>query len=142
MTTFQSSTASYFAIDDTAAVLRDISPYVKSVDGLPGQRGLDDATAFGDTGRKGNPGLEDVTITLNMMWSKDANVGADTVLGPLRTHSAAVDFEYGPEGSTAGDIKYSGTCWVESYTTPSRVGSLVESIATLKVNGVVTRGTF
>lgn len=48
------------------------------------------------------------------------------MIGPLRTHATAVDFEYGPEGSTSGDVKYSGTCWVLSYDLRNRVGSRVE----------------
>lgn len=142
MTTFQNASGSYFEITDTGASSRNITPYVKSVEGLPGPRNLDDATALGDAGRKHWPGLEDGTVRLTLMWSKDALVGPDTIFGPLRTHTAAVAFAYGPEGSTGGDIKYSGTCWVENYEAPARVGSLIEAIVTLRVQGTVTRGTF
>jgi hypothetical protein len=136
------SSESYFAIDDTGASLRDISPYIVSIDGLPGTRTLGNATTIADTGTKWHPSLEDVVITLEMIWSDDANVGSDTVFGPLRTHTAAVDFEYGPEGSTGGDVKYSGTCWVRNYTIQTRVGNVILTRAELQVSGVVTRGTF
>jgi len=142
MTVFQDSQDSVFLIDDTEAVQRDISPYVIAVDGLPGPRKLSEASALGDGGTKWHPGLEDVPFTLELYWSKDALLGPDTVFGPLRTHTAAVDFEYGPEGKVAGDIKYSGTCWVRNYTAPTRVGSLVFAKVELQVNGQVGRGTF
>jgi len=142
MTVFQDSENAVFKIDDTGENLRDLSPYIIAVDGLPGPRKLSEATALGDGGTKWHPGLEDVAFTLELYWSSDADVGPDTVLGPLRTHTAAVDFEFGPEGGTGTNIKYYGTCWVRNFTTPVRVGGLVFAKAELQVNGKVSRGTF
>lgn len=136
------SKETYFAIDDTGSTLRDMTAYIVSVDGLPGPRELNDATVLGNAGRSWHPTLEAGTITLELMWDETATTGPDAVFGPLRTHTAAVDFEYGPMGSTAGYIKYSGTCWVRNYQITSRVGSLVTARAELNVNGQVTRGTF
>ena len=139
---FVDSQESVFFIDDTGGESRDLSPYIVSVDGLPGPRELSDATALGSGGRKWHPSLENVIINLELMWSDDALVGPDTVLGPLRTHTAAVDFNYGPEGGTADDVKYYGTCWVRNFKITSRVGNLVMAAAELQVNGQVSRGTF
>ena len=140
--TFFDSKVSKFRIDDTGGVLRDLSAYITEVRGLPGSRELNEVTALGDSGVKFIPGLEDVAITLNGLFDDTATSGPDAVLGPLRTHGSAVDFEYGPEGSSTGDIKYSGTCWVLSYELRSRVGNRVEWLAALQVEGTVTRGTF
>jgi len=142
MTVFQDSQDSVFLIKDTGGDQRDISPYIIAVDGLPGPRKLSEASALGDGGTKWHPGLEDVPFTIEMYWSKDALVGPDTIFGPLRTHTAAVEFEYGPEGQGSGDIKYSGTCWIRNYTAPTRVGNLVFAKAECQVNGQVARGTF
>ena len=136
------SQESAFLIDDTGAESRDLSPYIIAVDGLPGPRKLSEATALGDGGTMWHPGLEDVAFTLELYWSKDALVGPDTVLGPLRTHTASVDFNFGPEGQISGDIKYYGKCWVRNFTTPVRVGSLVFAKAECQVDGQVSRGTF
>jgi hypothetical protein len=139
---FFDSKVSKFRIDDTGSVLRDLSAYLTEVRGLPGARGLNEVTALGDSGAKYIAGLEDVAVTLSGMFDNTATTGPDAVLGPLRTHSSAVDFEYGPEGATSGDVKYSGTCWVTSYALRSRVGDLVGWSAALQVDGTVTRGTF
>mgnify|MGYP001587382477 CR=1 FL=1 len=48
-------------------------------------------------------------------------------------------WDYGPEGKTTGDVKYSGNCWVRSYTIVSRVGDVVKARVELQVDGV-TRG--
>jgi hypothetical protein len=139
---FFDSQLSVFQIKDTGGTLRDITPYIVSCDGLPGPRELSEATTLNDTSRKWHPSLENPVITLELIWSDDANVGADTVLGPLRAHNAAVDFDYGPEGKTAGDVKYSGTAWVRNYTIISRIGDLVRSRCELQCNSVITRGTY
>lgn len=139
---FFDSSISIFQITDTGSTLRDISPYIVSIDGLPGPREFGDVTVLGDGGHKWNPTLENVSVTLELLWSDDASVGSDTVLGPLRSHTAAVAFDYGPEGKTAGDIKYSGNAWVEDYSIVSRVGNMVTARCVLRVNGTVTRGTY
>ena len=139
---FFDSKVSKFRIDDTGSVLRDLSAYITEVRRLPGARALNEITALGDSGAKYVAGLEDVAITLSGMFDNTSTSGPDAVLGPLRTHSAAVDFEYGPQGASSGNVKYSGTCWVTSYALRSRVGDLVGWSAALQVNGTVTRGAF
>lgn len=140
---FVDSQDSVFLIDDTTPdSKRDLSPYIVSIDGLPGPRELSDATALGAGGRKWHPSLENVVFNLELMWSCDDDVGPDTVLGPLRQHTAAVNFHYGPEGQASTDIRYYGTCWVRNFKITSRVGNLVMAAAELQVNGQVSRGTF
>lgn len=128
---------SVFKVTDTGAVERDISDYIVSLEGLPGPRELNDATTLNQTGRKWHPTLQNATITLELVYSEDALVGTDTVLGPLRTHTAAVAFKYYPRG-TSGKY-YSGNLWVRDYRITTRVGSIVMARADLQVDGVVGR---
>ncbi len=140
---FFDSKVSVFKIDDTGATIRNLSQYITEISGLPGARNLNEVTALGDDGAKFIPGLENVTVSLSGVFDDTATTGPDAVLGPLRTFETnAVDFEYGPEGATTGDIKYSGTCWVTTYEVASSVGSRVQWSASLQVDGKVTRGTF
>jgi len=140
---FYDSSISVFQITDVSpGTLRDISPYIVSIDGLPGPREFGDVSVLGDGGHKWQPTLENVTIALELLWSDDSDVGSDTVLGPLREHNAAVAFDYGPEGKANGDIKYSGNAWVEDYRILTRVGQMVTSRCQLKVHGAVARGTY
>ncbi len=139
---FFDSTVSRFLIDDADGNRRDLSPYLTEVRGLPGQRALNEVTALGDEGARFVPGLERVTIRLEGLFDNTAPMGPDEVLGALRTHASAVGFEYGPEGTAAGDVSYTGDCWVASYVLSSRVGSLVEWSASLQVDGAVRRGAF
>lgn len=139
---FFDSRVSVFQLDDTGDTLRDISQYMTEIGGLPGPRNLNEVTALGDTGSKWIPGLENVVITLAGIWEDTATTGPDAILGPLRTHTAALDWDYGPRGKASTDEKYSGTFWMTSYEVRSRVGNRVEWSATLQVEGVVTRGTY
>ncbi|MCH8826396.1 MAG: hypothetical protein IIB16_05505 [Chloroflexi bacterium] len=139
---FFDSKVSKFLLDDLGGTQRDLSAFITEVRGLPGARLLNEVTALGDSGARFIPGLEDVVISLAGIFDDTATSGPDAVLGPLRTHTSAVDFEYGPEGSTTGDVKYSGTCWLAQYDLRSRVGSLVEWTASLQVEGAVARGAF
>ena len=142
MAAFFPSKDAVFQITDTGAQSRDISPYIVTIDGLPGPRELIEVTALGDGGRTWIPGLENVVITLELHWSEDSSVGPDTVFGPLRTHTSAVAWDYGPEGKVNPDIKYSGTCWVRNYTAPVRVGDQVKARVELQVEGQVSRGAY
>ncbi len=138
---FFDSEISIFQIND--GTLRDISPYITSIDGLPGVRDLNIATALGDGGEKFLPSLERVINILGLMWSDDALVGPDTVFGgTLRGRAVVSAFEYGPEGKVNPDVKYSGNCWVRDYSITSRVGNMVTARVELKVDGTVSRGTF
>ena len=139
---FFDSQVSVFKLDDADGNERDLSPYLIEVSGLPGSRALDDVTGLGDAGSRFAPGIEGATIYLAGLYDSEAGSGPDAVLGPLRTHDAATEFAYGPQGVIAGAVRYAGRCWVAAYEIVSRVGSQVEFEAVLRVEGTVTRGTF
>ena len=136
------SKVSVFNITDTGGSSRNLSTFITEIGGLPGARNLNEATALGDSGATFHPGLENVTISISGHFDDTATTGPEAVLGPLRTHTAATAFSYGPKGSTGGFLQYSGTQWVTEFTVESSVGSLVTWSSSLQVEGTVTRGTF
>ncbi len=133
---------SKFYLVDTGAVERDLSAYLTEISGLPGERELNDSTTLGDSGHEREPSLENGRIRIAGFFDDTATLGPDAVLGPLRTHTSATTFKYGPKGSTATFVRYTGTCWVRNYEITSRVGELVGFSADLEVNGAITRDTF
>ncbi len=130
---------SFFRMDNTAGSPTDISAYVDSVDGLPGDVELADVSALGDEGHRFVPGLENASVSLSGHWdsAEDAIFGA-----PSAWKTATRTFEYGPAGSTAALVKYTGECWITNYAVSSGVGDKVSWSATLQVDGQVTRTTF
>lgn len=131
-----------FSIQDSGGTERDISDYIISISGLPGPRELNESTTLNRSGRYWHPTLENVVITLEVVLSKDANVGTETVFGPLRTHTATRTFYYGPFGSTGGFPKYTGSCWVRNFNITGRVATLLIASVELQVQGTITRTTF
>ncbi len=131
----------YFAIDDTGATLRNISPYVNSTD-VEYSQDLHDDTCYGAIGHSFAGGLTNGRITISGLWNDTADVGSRTVFKGLRNHPTPVDFEWGPEGSGSGAEKITGTCLVESYTESAPVADLVSFTASIQISGAVTDGTF
>jgi hypothetical protein len=128
-----------FSLDNTSGSLTSIGTYVDSVEGLPGEIELADVTTFGNEGHKNIPGLESGSITVSGNWDP----ALDAIIGTTTQQKAATrTFEYGPAGSTASNVKYSGEAWISAYTVSSSVSEKVTFSLTLQVDGVVTRGTY
>ena len=64
---------------------------------------------------------------------------ADAVLSVLGTTAA---FTYGPQGTTTGLVKYTGSAIVQKYQIKTGVGGAGTFSATLQVTGAVTRGVY
>ncbi len=130
--------SSVFKIDNAGGgALTDISAYVDSVDGLPGERELADVTTLGQSGHKGLPGLQNGSFTVGGPW--DATL--DAIMGVLQVATSTASFEYHPAGTTASTPKYTGESWVSNYTVSSPVADKITWSATIMVDGAVTRGT-
>ena len=138
---FFNSELSAFQINDGTA-LRDISPYITSIDGLPGAKQLREVTALGATGTAWKQAIENIVITLELMWSDDATVGPDTVFRLVRALTAYTAWDYGPEGKVAPSQKYYGSCWLLDYTIQSRVGDIVRAKVQLQVEGALSIGAY
>lgn len=133
---------SVFKVDDSGGTLRDISNDVDNVSGLPAARALADVTSYGDAGERFYPGLQGATFTVTGQFNSAATTGSVTVLNGLRTAANTATFEYGPEGSTTGKIKYTAECWLESFTTDSSVKDKVPFSATFRMDNGLTVTTF
>lgn len=127
-----------FSLDDSGGTLRTLTSYTDNVSGLPGGRGLSETTAFGDSGVRNIPGLVNVTFSASGSFDSTATTGPNAVINSLRSATATATFEYGPEGSTTGKVKYTGECWLTDYTAAATVGDKVSWSATFQVDGIVT----
>jgi len=121
---------SYFKVAST-----DLSAYLNSISA---SRTADTAetSAFGSTSKSYVAGLKDASITLSGMF--DSSVYS-TIMGWL---GSSQTFEFGPSGSTAGNVKVSGSALITSVEMASAVGAVVTLNLNLQVTGNVTDGTF
>ena len=127
---------SVFKIDNSGGSLTDISTYVNNVD-FPETADVAETSTLGASNKTYIVGLKDATISLGGLF--DATV--DAILGAVVGQSATLSFEYSPEGTASGKVKYTGECILTSYTLSSPVGDVVGFSADLQVSGAVTRGT-
>jgi hypothetical protein len=129
---------SVFSLDDTGGSLQDISAYVNSVDGLPGDIDMAETTTLGNESKTYIAGLDDAQVTVAGIWDSTL----DGYVGSLAQRKTARTFEWGPEGSTASNVKVSGEGFIQSYTASSPVGDIVTFSMTIQVTGGVTIGTY
>lgn len=132
----------YFNIDlQGGGTPTDISAYVKSVDGLPGEIELGDVTAGGSTGYKYFPGLQKATITLECIFD-DAASSAWTILKNFMSDTTTRSFIYGPAGSTSGYAKVSGECRIQKVGLPAKVTDVLIFTVEMLVDDAITVDTF
>ena len=127
---------SVFKLDNASGTLTDISTYVNNVD-FPETADVSETTTLGADNKTYIAGLKDATISLSGLW--DAT--ADAIFGAVVGQSATLSYEYSPEGTATGKIKYTGEAILTSYAISSPVGDAVGYSADLQVSGAVTRGT-
>ena len=126
-----------FRVDNSGGTLTDIGAYCDNVD-FPQVVETAETTTFGDASKDYIVGLRDATISIDGKW--DAVL--DTVLAPILGQTASASFQYGPAGSTASNIRYTGECYCTSYQVTGAVGDVVTFSAEFQVTGNVTRGTY
>lgn len=133
---------SVFLIEDSgASTLRDITPYIKTVDFNQSQD-ANDTTTKGAEGKTYRPGLTDGEIRITGLWDDTASTGSYTVLQSLMGIETTVGFEWGPEGGSGGTVKKSGEAVLTQYDEASPVDDMVAFTATAKISGTITLGTF
>ena len=125
-----------FKLDNASGSLTDISAYVNSVD-FPQTVDLAETTTLGDDNKEYIVGLKDATISIAGAWDSTA----DDILGAVVGQASSLSYEYSPEGTASGKVKYTGEAFITSYSTSSPVGDVVGFSADLQVSGAVTRGT-
>lgn len=137
MPTFRHGKNASFKVDNSGGTLTDISNTLNSVT-FPREIETLETTSFGSSSRSYVVGFSDATISVE--GSFDATV--DAHLAGILGQEASVSFEYGPEGTTAGQVKYTGEALMTSYETSAGVGDIVTYSAEFQVTGAITRGTF
>ena len=128
-----------FKVDNNAGTLTDISSYLDDIS-MPRSIDTGETTTFAATsGAKTYvTGLNDATLSIGGKWDTVVDAHLTAIIGKDDT----VSFEYGPEGTVATRIKYTGEAILTSYEVGSPVGDVITFSADFQVSGAVTRGTF
>lgn len=137
MPTFRHGKNASFKVDNSGGTLTNISDTLNSVT-FPREIETLETTSFGSSTRSYVVGFSDATISIE--GSFDATV--DAHLAGILGQEASVSFEYGPEGTTNGLVKYTGEAFMTSYETSAGIGDIVSYSAEFQVTGAITRGAF
>ena len=131
-----------FKIDaQGGASLTDISAYVKSVDGLPGDVDMGDVTVGGSAGYKFLQGLPKADFSIECVFN-DAASSAYAMLKDFMSDTTTRSFEYGPAGLTSGYVKISGECVVKKMSLPAKATDPLIFTVDFALDGALTIGTW
>jgi len=137
MPTFRHGRNTVFKIENAADTLTDISNVMRDVS-FPVTIDTPETTAFGSGTKTYVIGIKDARFSGSGMF--DATV--DATLQGIFGMEAARGFEYGPEGSATGRIKYSGELFLTSYQVSGSVSDMVAASFEFQITGDVTRGVW
>lgn len=125
---------SVFKLADGSDVLTDISAYIVKVSFKP-SAGTNETTTLGKNSKTFIAGLKDGTIQLEFKWDSALDVILWNARGAIKT------WEYHPEGTATGKVKYSGSAILQDFPFDSSVSDAVGGSVSLQITGDITRGT-
>ncbi len=121
--------------------LRDISPYILSLKGLPGQFVVNDVTTWGSVGERPGPSIFVVHFIVEMLFNMITDVGTWTALNSMFSAKALRAFEYYPAGTTVGNAKMSGSCYLPVFENSAVVRNEQQMHAEFHADNGITIGT-
>jgi len=119
------------------STLVNLSAYLSEVS-FPNEIETAETTTFGSSAKSYVVGLSDNTLSCSGMFDATFDAHIFAALG----YETPLDFEYGPEGSATGRIRYTGKCYVTSYEKSGSVGDMVSGNVDFQCTGTITRSTY
>lgn len=135
---FEHGKGTVFKLDNSGGTLTDISAYVNNVD-FSWEADTPETTVFSLDDRTYIAGLKNATLSVSGFYE---SANADAILGVVVGQSASLTFEYGPQGSSSGAIKYTGECFLTNYSIGSPVDGVVTFSADFQITAAVSRTTY
>ena len=127
--------SSVVKIADGSDVLTDISAFVTKVSFKP-SAAANDTTTLGKNSKTFIGGMKDGTIQIDFKFDPTLDVILWNARGTQRA------WEYAPQGTTTGNVKYSGNAILTDFPFDSIVTDAVGGSCTLQVTGDITRGVY
>jgi hypothetical protein len=139
---FKPGFSAWFALDNVAGTLTNLSHYTDNVDHPQTVETLD-VSVFGTTSKAFITGLTDGdTIAISGPYDVTMYTHLTALKAAQAAGSSTATYTYGPGGSVASQAKISCEAWVSSVGLSTGVGGRAELSASLQVTGAVTNGTW
>ena len=128
-----------FTLDSTCGGTPvDISAWVMSVDGLPGEREMADVTCGGGAvAHAFLLGLQNANITLSCLFDQTTDSAYDTVCGYM-SDTGARSFVYCAAGTCSGYPAVTGECVIKSVNLPAKPLEALTFTVNLVVSSTLT----
>jgi hypothetical protein len=133
MPTFRHGKNTYFAIEDSGDVSRDISTVLRDVS-LGRQIDTAETTAFQSTNKSYVIGIPGSSFNVSGMF----DLTVDGYFMGIMGLEDARAFIYRPEGNTSGRREITGSAYLSSYNISGSVSDMVSFTADFTVTGAVT----
>ena len=127
---------SAFKLDDSGGTLRDLTQKIEGSVSFNQVNNLIGADTLGRTNTRFVTGLKDATFSFNVLWDTDLDLW---IYGGTQPDSRS--FEWFPEGTASGKIKYSGECVLRNTSMTAGVDTTVMTQLECQVTSEITRGT-
>jgi len=132
-------------IDNLANTLTDISTKVTNAE-LMRDAEILDTTTFQASAKTYILGFKDSKLSFQGHWDPVIDAHLSAILGigqPTgQPGNEGFDFEYGPEGATTGDTKYTGKGLLLKFQKTSAINGVTGFTAEMQITGDVVRSTY
>ena len=139
---FDSKKQLFTIVDSDGSTTRDLSAFITSVDGLPGDNELQDTSKVGDSGHTFTRTLWNAPFTLEGYYDNTATSGPAVVLDNLQAMDTATTFVWAPTGNASGETppnrQYTGSVFLKGHNNTARVGSVISFRASMQSNGKIS----
>ena len=132
---FSHGSKAIFKLANGAGALTDISQYLTSVTYNP-EADTAETSALGTAAKTYIGGMKDGSLSCEGMFDP----ALDAIMDAALANSKA--FEFGPQGTTTGSVKYSGNLILTSYEVETSTDDIGSFSAEFQRTGDHTRGTF
>ena len=139
---FKAGTASAFYLNNEAASVVNLSPYIDNVS-VPQTVDVIDVSVLGTAAKAFVNGLTDGDqITFSGPYDVTVHTQLTALKAAQSAGSAAAAYIWGPGGSVASQARSAGSAFLTQYSVSTGVGGRVEYSASLQVSGAVSNSTF
>lgn len=130
-----------FKIDNSGGTLQTLTAYIDGAD-ISNKVEMAETTTMGSEVKTYVSGQSDGTLSISGKYDSTASTGPDAILDGLVGSEVTSTFEYGPEGSATGKVKYTGECFLTGYNISAPVGDVVKFTADFQISGAITKTVY
>ena len=128
-------------ITDSGGTLRDISTSLREVN-FPREADTAETSAFGTTDKTYVVGLVGSSLTCSGMFDATVDGYLNGIRGLDIGGAYTGVFQYGPEGTTTGRVRYNGVALCTNYSLTNSISDMVGMSVNFQITGAVTRDTW